>query len=580
MQRMVAVSILCLLLAAGACESDGRRAAAPPAGSGSSAGSLNAAAPASPTAVVPVPPAAASAPPAPAPPLTEGRALLWIVDGDYTGLVAVDPQTGEVVNQVKRSYAMHVSSADGRRQYFVEARKQFVAGARPNEWWDLWVSVLDVTRAGIVRTIPLARVPASSPVPFDDASPADLALADDDRRLFVTQVERVDERWVTRVYMVDTLLGRMEQSLAVFADPLPEQQRPVPADGPNLLRPPVQSLLSADGRKLFVAQNRPRRDASPSLPHPLWSTRIAVLDLDSRQIERIVDVPQEVPAAGLWLGGVRSPDGQALYFVQEIVRSGHSEGYRFLSFDPHTFSITDMQLVERGSGGEPVCGNRLGHRFTPDGRYLLRYWGGSPQNPETYFQFLDTQTGLIGYRVPFERTAGAPPPGVWLMTEFVFSADKRLPYAVDLQTREIAVLDLEQRAIVRRAVLDEPNPGSSRRRHPFSGWFVRTASAKMVAQPGIVLSADGERLYFVDLESMEKGNGLWGVATATLKPIGHWLRGKDITGIQLSDDGAELYALSPNDQTIYALDALSGDTRRTFARAVNKPYGFAVWKED
>jgi DNA-binding beta-propeller fold protein YncE len=106
-------------------------------------------------------------------------------------------------------------------------------------------------------------------------------------------------------------------------------------------------------------------------------------------------------------------------------------------------------------------------------------------------------------------------------------------------------------------------------------WLVPTASAKWAASPAAVLSPDGQRLYFLDVVDFEKGNGLWAIQTNSLKPLGHWLKGKDITGVQISRDGREVYAASYDDHTLYVLDAFSGEVRRAFDKVAGQLYGFA-----
>jgi hypothetical protein len=134
---------------------------------------------------------------------------------------------------------------------------------------------------------------------------------------------------------------------------------------------------------------------------------------------------------------------------------------------------------------------------------------------------------------------------------------------------------------VRRAILPEARTSST---NPLNGifaamsnWFVGTASAKFNAQPAALLSPDGQRLYIVDIKDFDKGDGLWAVETATLKPLGHWLAGKDIFGILLSADGRELFAASPSDGAIQVLDALTGETRRALkSEQTVVPMGFVA----
>ncbi len=68
--------------------------------------------------------------------------------------------------------------------------------------------------------------------------------------------------------------------------------------------------MSGDGRSLFVVQNRQRHSAATEPAR--WSTRVAAIDLDTAALERVVDVPGEIAADGLWTNGALAPDGQML----------------------------------------------------------------------------------------------------------------------------------------------------------------------------------------------------------------------------------------------------------------------------
>jgi len=194
---------------------------------------------------------------------------------------------------------------------------------------------------------------------------------------------------------------------------------------------------------------------------------------------------------------------------------------------------------------------------------------------ETTIGDLGMQSGLIAQTVSLPRTVA---PTTSFNTSYMLaSPDGQFVYYIDAITKEVFVLDLVQRKFVRQTVLSD---SKSRPTYSplgqllarLSALFVGSASAKMYAQPGAILSADGKRLYFVDVQDFDRGNGLWAVETATLKMIGHWLTGKDIDGVMLSLDGRELYAASSNDNNVYVLEPLTGETRRAL-RLDFKPVG-------
>jgi len=494
----------------------------------------------------------------PATPAARHQPALWIVDGAYTSdggeprLLAIDPQTGARLAEFSPPYRDTVTSSDRRWQYVAEL-------AQRGGQWRVIISLIDLERGAITRSFPLGQYTPSSAQAAPNLT-IQLLLTRDARRLTVTVTESGQEQALTDVYIVDTESGHTSHIWG-FA----EVSKPQP--------PLVGSVMSSDGRLLFVVLNRQRRSAAAEPAR--WSTRVAAMDLDEAALERVVDVPGEIAADGLWTNGALAPDGQMLYLVQDIVRGSELDGYRFAALDTTTFRVAHIEQVERATGGEPFCEPEP-MRFTPDGRYLYGYCNREPRRPTGYFQFLNVGSGLIEQKVPLEDTSESTQMGDGLVWQMAPSPDNTLLYAANAKTKAIAVLDLRRRAMVRSAVLVDPAAGAPDATDWLAGLFLSTASAKMIPQPGIVLSADGQRLYFVDVVDFEKGDGVWGVETGSLKLVGHWLRGKDIYGLQLSVDGRELYAISPDEHALSVLDALDGEVRHVFDQVLKQPYGFAL----
>ncbi len=494
-----------------------------------------------------------------APPTSSQQPALWILDGRYTQVVAVDAQTGNVLSRNFHQYPVKVTSTDGHWQYALETPP------RKDKQWKIVISQLDLIRGVMAKQIELAGLATSSKDGSDDLPRSSMALSPDSRLLYVTQAGKTADRWITRVHIVDTASARPAPPLDIFAGDV--------QDGP----PELRSVASADGRRLFVLQNSRQGHAAQRGQAP-WTTRIAILNTAERRVERSVDVPGEIQADGFWLNAALSPDGRMLYLIQHIVRGNTMEGYRFVAFDTRKLAVDQTRHVERVSGGEPFCDlSRL--RFTPDGRYLFGYCSRDPDHPHSYFQFLDTRTGLVAEKLPFESKSAEHILGEGLTVQMIAPPDSSLLYVANVQSKEVSVVDLRRRVIVRSTVVRDPRPVSAQPWRWLEGWFASTASAKMLLMPGVVLSADGRRLYFVDVVDFETGNGIWGVDTSSLTSIGHWLAGKEIAGLQLSADGRRLYAVSPNDHTLYALDAFDGQILHAFDKVLSQPAGFAAAAE-
>jgi WD40-like Beta Propeller Repeat len=293
-------------------------------------------------------------------------------------------------------------------------------------------------------------------------------------------------------------------------------------------------------------------------------------------------VPGDVQAHGFGLNVMPAPDGKRLYVLQDIVRNSQQDGYRFAALDLIQQAVTLTRLVERANNGELGCGT-WGLRFTADGHYLYGYCGADhPIRPVGYVQYLDTQSGLFDPKVVLEGKVAQSQSPVYNISYALPSPDGKWLYIVSWRSREVFVFDVAQRNVVRSTVLNDIKPTSANPLNTLfaamSNWFVGTASAKFYAQPAVLLSPDGLRLYVVDIKDFDKGDGLWAVETATLKPLGHWLAGKDTYGIQLSADGREVFAASPSDSSVQVLDALTGETRRALKsdQTVVKPIGFVA----
>lgn len=529
------------------------------------AGSLNAATLAPPT-TLPVMPAASPSPTAPRPTATARAATqsetptrLWIADGGDANIVAVDPRTGKVLDRIYRGFGAPLTSADGRWQFWTRESIRKTQSQIEVNW-------LDLRSGGKPRKLLLPGLaPAGSGAP-DDSTQASLALSPDNRLLLVTEAGKTATRWIARLHVVELGAGVARPPIEVFSDDAP--------GGTHFL----QSFAAPDGRWLFVALNStPSSPTRQGGPQPTWRTRLAVVDVARRAVERVVDAPETIQADGLWLDGALSRDGTRLYLIQMIVRNSEQAGHRFIAMDPGTGTISLNRLVEQAQGGERFC-VPYPLRFTPDGRYLYAYCGREPRRPQGYFQFLDTQTGLVAEKVVVASQDQQSDLGDGIRFQMVASPDNTLVYIANTQTREVSVLDLRQRAIVRTATLQKPQPAAFDPWRRLRDWLATPASAKISARPGAALSPDGRRLYFVETVDFENGNGVWGVDTASLRPLGHWLLGKSIAGLQVSADGRELYAVSQQQNALYVLDAASGRELRTVEHvgATGGASGFAL----
>jgi hypothetical protein len=79
-----------------------------------------------------------------------------------------------------------------------------------------------------------------------------------------------------------------------------------------------------------------------------------------------------------------------------------------------------------------------------------------------------------------------------------------------------------------------------------SDWLAPNAAAKVFLQPGIVVSADGSRIYALGLAHGEPGplqsTGIYVFEAPTLRQVDHWSPTADFVSLAVSPDGTLLYA--------------------------------------
>lgn len=491
---------------------------------------------------------------------TMASAPVWIMDNGNLGtnrLVALDPVSGAMLANIATLSYSAITSSDGRWRYSIDITLQ-----NRNDYLEL--TTIDLQHSAITHVVPLADLTLMMPPDPNDMF-VQLAISKDNHLLAVTLTSKLESRWYSDVYLYDTVSGR---SLLLPYGPIQVFNEILPS------MPSVRTIISADGQRVFVVEDHARLPYTSEEGQLFWSTEITVVNVASQRVEKTIAVPGEIQADGFWMNDVLSPDGRTLYLIESIGRGNNSAGYRFVALDTSQQQVTLSHLVDTTITAQNFSIGAPGLRFTPDGRFLigLAGWMDSAGNYAYAFQFLDTRTGEVT-AVPLQRTiSSANFDPIYSLA----SPDGKLLYLIFAQTHEIIAFDLAQRAVVNRSVLKDSQSSQSFGPDWLAQLFTQIVSAKFYAQPGAVLSPDGRRLYFVDVKGIDSGDGFWAVNTSTLKPLGHWLRGKEVIGIRFSADGSELYALDVKDHTLYVLDPFTGAIRHAFNQNLNLPSGFLI----
>ncbi len=478
----------------------------------------------------------------PSPTLSPDRPAVWILASSH--FVALDTATGRMLNQTEPVVNLYKSAADKRWAYFLQVDR------KEDDRWHVALTAFERARGNLAPSIALDSFPSATTSWYKDFGAPSLVLSRDGGRLFALLEEKIGAAWVTRLSSVDLQQRAASPPFTLFETTT------------AMWAPNATIALASDGAEIWVAQDFRRED--PSNPKAaFWTTRFAVVNVNQNQVERVVEVPGEISAEGLFSELAISPDGRKLYAVEYIDYSGGQIGYRFVALDLSTRTVAFAQELKSNPDSERFCGAD-GLRFTPEGHYLWGWCGNS-------ISFLDPQSGRVSQRIVL---ASQPALNDFNPRYVLASPDAKLIYVVSFATREIFAIDLAKREVVRHAKMTEPETSFSNPFDALGQWLAPTASAKLFAQPGAVLSADGQRLYFVEIDDIDAGDGIWAVDAATFKPIGHWLKKTEVVGIQLSADGRELFALGMKDRKLYALDAQSGELRRAFDLPLSNLGGF------
>src|SRR5437667_12087015 len=178
-------------------------------------------APASPTAAPsPAPTTAAQAPASPAAGNTSvptatatppDQPALWLLDGAQDRQVAIDPQSGQILNTAAHLYGPSALTRDGRWRYVFST-------LHDNDVWHVGVLVQDLTRSLSPRRIPLTDFPAATYVANKELQAQAIALSADERQLIVSEAERHDQQFITRLYVADIASGKVTSTIDLWGE--------------------------------------------------------------------------------------------------------------------------------------------------------------------------------------------------------------------------------------------------------------------------------------------------------------------------------------------------------------------------
>lgn len=454
--------------------------------------------------------------PAVAPTDVAAKAAVWMWSD--ARLVAVDTVTGELLGASDKILGEAVQTLDRRWEY----RVMFV---QPDTETLVYLTVLDLLNPSDPKRILLDTFPLGAPN-FYEKVLATVLLSSDEQTVYVALTQEVKGKWRTDLVRIDLKTDTVSRWNGILED--------AAEWGPN-----VTLAATADGAQVLVARSVARWQGVKRF----YSTRVVQVDTGTGKVTWDGVIPGDVNADNNYAVVEVTPDDTKFYVIDySWLDSGESE-LRFTSyaFENHQLLVSNVNVLSARDTG---CDWRFYFGQNQD----LWQWCGD------VLRYLDPATGKFSGTVALrDGTRGSSS-----FAEYVISRDGKSLYTVFPVEREVVVMDLATRQVTQRAVLRDQAAMPSFRR-ALLGLFTGTADAKALSRPVMAMSPDEKWLAFVDLRDyLEGGDGLWAVETATLKPLGHWVKTDEIVGLRASADGKQLYALNGKTQKLQVLDVSSG----------------------
>lgn len=314
----------------------------------------------------------------------------------------------------------------------------------------------------------------------------------------------------------------------------PDPRPGIPGDLPPHVD--VGVSYSADGQLGFVGW-------SVRQP-PVWQAGIVVVDLVGGRVVQRVTLPDvstgpddAIVQAFAPKVTVSTDGGRAL-----VSRGGYAVDAGTVVYRDRTDHF--LATLDTGRLGTPAdfaptsdCPDgQADAGFTSDGRVWLACWSGNGQVSVRRLE-LD---GSLRDELPVQAS------GVEGET-LLAAPDGRALYFWAPTSRVVARLDLVGGRVTTGTA---PAPTGTAGLGPLAAlgrWLAPPAAAKVFLQPGIVLSADGSKLYALGIAPESGGpagsTGVFSFDSASLAPLGNWAPTADFVSISVSRDGRFVYAV-------------------------------------
>jgi hypothetical protein len=377
---------------------------------------------------------------------------------------------------------------------------------------------------------------------------AEPVVSRDGRQLVYTGWEDIGDTRTVIVWALDSETLGVEWRVDIAAESIASLQN----------GPAMSTSVAVTGERVIVAHHR-------------WETaEPVVIDQFARANGRKLG-STPVDFGGLLAGNVKlfaAPDDSEAVLLTDVwdVLHPSAEQVRTASV---TFSLPDMREVTRILPEHPTPSDERFYtwdgRMTPDGRALYQL-AGYGQGDTMAVVFFDLATGNVE-RVDL---------GFDSYTSFIYqhgvSHDGRQLYVLDPSSGELAIVDLQRRALQQSLLIDmsrvQASGGSwlGRVWGAVRGLVVQEASAKVYISGTLQLAPDGSRMYAVGVRggAIEgEPRGVLVINTRTWQVDAHWLPDANPTQVLLGGDGRYLYVPTVDwggsgDSALRVLDTASG----------------------
>lgn len=306
------------------------------------------------------------------------------------------------------------------------------------------------------------------------------------------------------------------------------------------------SSIAADGKTAFFAWTA-RQGATG------WTSGIDVIDVTSGRVVDSATVPAEQPAGTEGQPVSRNAPGVEVSPAGDRILIS-SFWYVEAPNDPNPPSGIDRWIA-------PLDGGKVGALTTPPAPATLACsaveLGGGFIDSTSYYRICGGATSdLTVRRVGVDgssigETAVPRSDGEFSAGSLVARFGENL-FLWDPVSAVMARVDLATGALTTSPALgakvdDGPFEALATLGRRLGRWIAPSVAAKLLLDPGIVVSADGARVYAIGVSSSSDPNargstGVFAFDAATLAPLGNWGPTADFTSLAISADGRFVYA--------------------------------------